>query len=301
MFSQPIGNVSNIHEELNKIFEEIRFKALPKCGQPTTNYHIAAINAKYADADGFGLREIVAYLFAEKLKQRKESVRTLAYAFIAAIKMSMGPLADIDLRIKFILENTFKPFTKIRVANRKKPPLAPEEVRKIINEAGPRTALLCEFLFFSAMRVTEACEIRADEPKLKRGEYVIYVPDSKTGDTKSPVVTVDLIERIRKVFRGRRYLFETANHKQYSRQMVSELIRGATKRILGHAAGPHRLRHSFADGATQYRPDLISGIIKHGGWKNAQEFINTYNYRELRASDIAALLDEPAKKQEGEG
>ena len=110
---------------------------------------------------------------------------------------------------------------------------------------GPRQAELIRFLWATGCRVSELTNIRRGDWTAEESRVLIRVVGK---GRKERVVRIsrEQFDRIRDVFRGELYLFETANGKAYNRTYVSNQVAKVTKRALGRTLRAHSLRHSFA-------------------------------------------------------
>ena len=133
----------------------------------------------------------------------------------------------------------------VKVADNKK--LTPEEIGKLITECPDKdTSLMIEFLFHTGARISEALNILLTDMKPTRnGHYAITLvgKGDKGGTIKPPK---DLVNRIKKHFGGKEYLFQKADGSRDRRETISIRIGRHSERILGRHTSAHCLRHSLA-------------------------------------------------------
>jgi len=151
------------------------------------------------------------------------------------------------------------------------------EIGKLLSYSGERTSLWIESLYFFSRRVSEVCNIRLSDIEDDGSDViVIHFPSTKTEDRASILVDRELIQRIRTVFSGAAYLFETQTGKNYRRQDVYNLIVDSSNRILGKKITPHDLRRSFATHMHEFRPELEERAMRHGSWIDHNTYRNHY-------------------------
>ena len=121
------------------------------------------------------------------------------------------------------------------------------EVKKFEEGATDRTGCFVLALFWTGARVSELINTEISRCKIVKGtaEITMYCSKSRKDDTK--YMPADLYRKIRKVFKGKTYLFETTKGNKYNRSCVSKEIKRQAKLILGYDnITAHRLRHSKA-------------------------------------------------------
>ncbi|MGA2977724.1 MAG: tyrosine-type recombinase/integrase [Spirochaetia bacterium] len=123
------------------------------------------------------------------------------------------------------------------------------EVKALIKGiCGSKLRLVVEFLATTGLRISELIRIRLEDVKAADSHYLVRVL-GKGQKQRAVKVCQDLIERVRKTYHGRGYLFETSGGKPLGRELVSREIASAGCRILGKHISVHSLRHAFATAA----------------------------------------------------
>jgi integrase len=127
-----------------------------------------------------------------------------------------------------------------------------------------RLPLIIEFLAVTGCRVSEMTGIRLADVR-EKGDYVEIRLLGKGNKERSVAVASCVAKRIRDVFRGEKYLFETGGGKPYRREYVSNQIKKAGRRILGRDMSAHTLRHVFATTALKsgWSPKKIAVQLGH--------------------------------------
>ena len=131
------------------------------------------------------------------------------------------------------------------------------EIRKLIAECSrPEISLMMEFLAFSAVRVSEMLQILLTDIK-RVGDYSGIRIHGKGNKERKINVETALLDRIKKQFAGKEFLFEH-HGRRYTRGFVSMRISQYGNEILGREISAHTFRHSWATHA-----------IKHGARTNS--------------------------------
>lgn len=140
--------------------------------------------------------------------------------------------------------------------------LSREELKRLIEVSGYKTALIIRALFSTAGRISELCNIELKDCEIRKDGVIIRIfgKGSKEGQV---YMTIDLFNSIREAYQGERYLFEV-NGKPLSRKTVNTLLKRAGEKIDRPDVHPHMVRHSWASLSL---PTLglpkVSGYLRH--------------------------------------
>ncbi len=105
--------------------------------------------------------------------------------------------------------------------------------------------MIVESLFWTGCRISELINIRVEDVKTNGKYAVIDVKSGKGGKQRTVYLPLEAYEKVKWLFRGKIYLFETESNKQYDRtNLYHEIKRQAKKH--GYDISPHTLRHSKA-------------------------------------------------------
>lgn len=147
---------------------------------------------------------------------------------------------------KMLLEykmNTFKAPSKVNRGLSSEKLFSNEEINKMISLTGPRTSLIIEFLYRTACRRSELCNILLKDCREKR-HYVLISIYGKGNKIREIPIKKDLLKRIKNVFNGKVYLFEDNNNKKYTGKVIWDLVSTPSEKILNRHMSPHMIRHS---------------------------------------------------------
>ena len=136
------------------------------------------------------------------------------------------------------------------------------------------TALMTEFLAYSAVRVSEMTNILLSDLKPTNAHYSIRIL-GKGSKERTVETAKDLIERIKAICGGSTCLFETTKGGAYKRTTVSMRLRRYSEAILGRAISAHVLRHSWATHALK-KSGRIKAVQNQLGHSNSSTTINLY-------------------------
>jgi len=188
------------------------------------------------------LKNFVAYL-----KDKNNSMATIVLKLrsIKAIAKNQRQFKN-NLVAQAVIDQNFKNLTKFtadkKILNDKY--LTKEEVYQMMAVANKRNALIVEFLFKTALRVSEMINVKLADIELNSHAKVNVV--GKGSKERSVFISVELLYRIKQTFAGQRYLFETHNHTQLNRINVHrEIKRLGKKARIKKNVHPHTLRHSY--------------------------------------------------------
>jgi len=145
-----------------------------------------------------------------------------------------------------------------------------DELRKIIDASGKKTALIIRALYVTACRVSELCTIRLADCETI-GDAVAIRILGKGQKERVVYMRKTLFDEIRKEYNGAIYLFER-NGKPLSRMTVHTLIRRAGKAI-GRKIHPHTIRHSFATNRlNELGIDTVAAYLGHASTATTAQY-----------------------------
>ena len=149
-----------------------------------------------------------------------------------------------------------------------------------------KTALIFEFLYYSAARISEALGLLLREMKPINGKVEITIHGKGSKDRKGQV-PAELIERINAYFAGEIFLFEH-NGKPYRREYISMCIKRQARKILDREISAHTLRHTRA--TLIYRETKnFKGIQQLLGHASNATTMNLYVHDGFSAEDQEAI------------
>lgn len=154
-----------------------------------------------------------------------------------------------DLRRKYQLEEILKSVKLRKIDSLAVPPdkvLDIEEARKLVGETRDRTIkLMVTFLVRTGIRVSEMLSLKlTDLGTAKDGQVPVRIT-GKGGKERTLHVRKDFVERLRKHFHGKTWLFEHRD-RPYNRVSVTNRIKHEALRTLGKEVSAQHLRHTWA-------------------------------------------------------
>ncbi len=267
---------------------------LPLTRKKAENSNLRKINAKHPN--GMTLQDITAYLEEHLKRYKPQTVRNVAFQFKGAVISYYGDAYDLDFALQTTIDRTFKKWTSLkRVPARIIVPTL-KQVMQLIDEALERDSALIEFLLFSALRISELCSLRLSDfntDHLTPDGGIYYTVRQKGGSIDTRELRYDVYKRIREVFKGKVFLFEKTDGTPFDRHHALFRCKMACRKVFGHGThfSPHKFRHAFAQWFYNASPEMLPAIMKHGGWRNVQTFIQFYQQGSLKASDVPSCAE----------
>ena len=233
----------------------------------------------------------------DKGEKREYAVETYNRK-ISAVKRGIRYLfekspSSFDLNRKYRLEETLKQIKLKKKASKEVNRdllLSPKEVEKLVRRASYKLGLMIQFLYSSAVRVSEMTNIKLSNIKEFERYYEIRIL-GKGSKERRIKVKKDLVKRMKNHFQGRVYLFETLSHKPYDRRYVSMEIKKLGRRILEKEISAHTLRHSFASNMMQ-KGHSIKAISKYLGHSSVSLTLDMYIHDSLEWDALEDLIGE---------
>lgn len=119
-----------------------------------------------------------------------------------------------------------------------------EEIKNLISSTGKRTSLIVEFLYITACRRSELCNIFLRDCKIKRDYVEVTFYSGKGNKNRSVPIPVEIYNKILNVFVGKKYLFENISMSQYDGHTIWTMVSAAGMKYLNRKLSPHMLRHT---------------------------------------------------------
>lgn len=118
-----------------------------------------------------------------------------------------------------------------------------KEINDLISLSGKRTSLIIEFLYATACRRAELCNILLKDCKIKRSfvEISLY---GKRNKIRKVVISKELYKKVLNVFSGKRNFFENLSGSKYTGHSIWEMVLTAGKTHLDRPLSPHMIRHT---------------------------------------------------------
>ena len=171
--------------------------------------------------------------YNQHLKAVKQAVR---YALDHSPELTNGQKYQVK---KYLQEKKLRK-VKAGISKIERVPTS-EELSILIQEADLRLRLMIEFLVETGCRISEmlGAEIGQARRALRITRITILGKGERSRDIRC---RTDLYDRIREVFKGKRYLFEHGG-RQYSRISVTNRIKDLAEKKIGKSVTAHMLRH----------------------------------------------------------
>ncbi len=195
--------------------------------------------------------------------------------------LTLGQLAEMDAFFKGIKPGTSDPsVTDGKI-------LSKDELRHALKIAGPKTAVVLQFLFQTAARVSEAVNVRLSDCEVRRDHVAVDIVRGKGGKRRGVFITVELFEEIRSLYPGDAWLFGKAEGGHVTRHAVYMMVKRIGARIGRGDIHPHSVRHSWASAAVG-----VLGLAKTSGYLGHSDTATTakfYLHGKASAAEITAF------------
>jgi len=236
-------------------------------------------NRKPAD-----LKTVLAHFrFLDGSHYAKGTIRQKRVAIIARLRysarsMSFKRRAIFEERLKYLAEDC--PVPKCIWGRLSVQILSPEDFKKCQEAAFPKQWGLLTFGYATGCRVSEVIGIRLTDCKVDGYRVEIRVV-GKGKKERVVLIPLTLFERLREIYQGSEYLFETAGGRPYGRVQASDAVKRLTQRVVGRPLSYHKLRHSFVTDKLNKHPDAIAAISRYVGHEDPSYTIKSYDHNEL--------------------
>ncbi len=231
----------------------------------------------------------------DELKASGKSVLTInrrVYAIKSRLRFLFGKSGDqsYDILKHFEVENDLKSMRKLKVNSKAVDPskiISRDEIRILIEKSSERTGLIIEFLYTTGCRISESLGVRNSNIQRSRSYIIIRILGK--GDKERMIkISIELHNRIKTVFKGQVYLFETVKHRKFSRQYIEREVRFSGRIHLNRRVTPHYFRHSFATHLIE-NTGKIKAVSKHLGHFSTSVTQDMYNQEQLDWEEIPKL------------
>ena len=252
--------------------------------------HVSAYLKWCGSRDPMGYETVLGYFnYLDSSPYRKGTVRAKRTAIKARLRLSKRTMIPEDrVRFESKMEDLEKdcPTPKVQ--------LVPVPVSKILARgdfkkcqaaAAPKQWGLLTFGYATGCRVSEVIGIRLTDCKADGSRVEIRVV-GKGKKERMVLIPLTLYERLREIYQGSKYLFETASGRSYCRVQASDAIKRLTLRVVGRPLSYHKLRHSFATDKILQYPAHLTAISRYLGHSSTAITTQFYVHDELTDAQL---------------
>lgn len=258
------------------------------------------INKKKKDGYNFDVLDLINWLkaerlpldslslqrYAEHLKERPVAASTFNKR-ITGIKNRLREVYKNDAEKSAMLEVELKKIKPIKIVKRsigEDKILNQDELERLLEMADSRMKLIIQFLNHTGLRVSEAISIRNANVKELDSYFDIRIL-GKGQKERIIKVQKELIDEIRKEFRGKEYLFETRRNGKYMRGYISSEIRILGIKALHRSISAHSMRHTFVTRMIK-KTRNIQGVSEYVGHSSIAVTLQLYSHEPLSLKDL---------------
>ena len=235
-------------------------------------------------------QSVVDYLNDCKKKYSNSTIVIYRAALKKYIKNTIS-----DLNQKVALDIAFNDI-KVGKANKFIPhskTISKEIVSKMMEVSNDRDSVIIESLFITGARVSELINARLSDCVMisnSSEKYVTLTIKGKGDKERLVSLNLALFKKIRKIFNGENYLFETSKKTKYQRNHFYKVVNRAGKRVLGtKQVHPHTLRHSFATHFLIHEKKSLKAVSNYLGHSTTAITSDFYIHDNLNIKDIDSV------------
>lgn len=162
--------------------------------------------------------------------------------------------------------------------------LGRDEYLLLLDAAPGRLAGMLEFLWATGCRVSEMTGIRRGDVDVDDSEARIRV-NGKGSKERHVRIPAALYHRIRDIYRGEEFLFETREGNAYNRSYITREIARIGRKVLRRRISAHTLRHSFATRMIG-KTHKTKAVSRYLGHSSTSITLNMYVHESLEASEL---------------
>ena len=158
------------------------------------------------------------------------------------------------------------------------------EMNRLMSMAGKRSSIIIEFLYVTACRRAELCNIMVKDCSKKRHHVEISIY-GKRNRIRRVLIGLDLYKRIINVFEGEKYLFENLSGNQYTGHSVWSVVSDSSIKYLGRHMSPHMIRHTRLTHLYEETKDM-KGVSLFAGHSSIKTSLDYYVHHGFEKSII---------------
>ncbi|TXJ35222.1 tyrosine-type recombinase/integrase [Brachyspira pilosicoli] len=249
--------------------------------------YINVIKQYYKNNNNLSYENIIKFL--------KENKKTKSNATIAIYKAALKKLIKYqikDLNKRAIIDTAFAEIkvTKQDKTITKEKIVSKEIINKMIKLSNEKNSLIIQTLYATGLRVSELINIKKKDCKKTIEDNIIYMSVSVVGKgnkERKIKLKIELYSNIIKTFNSKTYIFETRNHRAFTRQAIYRIVNTAGLKALGtRQVHPHTLRHSFATELLIKDNKSLKAVSKYLGHSSTAITSDFYIHDELSIKDL---------------
>lgn len=267
-----------------------------------TNNQIINLKLLFGEAYTNVIRQYYKYndtlTYDSIIKFLKENKKTKSNATIALYKAALKKLIKYrikDLNKKAVIDTAFAEIkiTKQDKAITKEKIVSKEIINKMMSLSNEKNKLIIQTLYATGLRVSELINIKKKDCKKTIEENIEYISVSVIGKgnkERKIKLQMELYREIKNTFNSKVYLFETKNHRAFTRQYIYKIVNNAGLKVLGtRQVHPHTLRHSFATELLIKDNKSLKAVSKYLGHSSTAITSDFYIHDELSIKDLMNL------------
>lgn len=252
-------------------------------GQETYDTYIQKFNREVGKAN---LETVKKWINSLKGELRPASIQTLKAGLKKSIQKTFSKESNY---IPFLvaLDQTFKEI-KIDRPDKKvysEEVLTEKEIDLLIQKSSTRTSLIIETLVKTGLRISELLNLTLADCKTE-SKFTFFRLVGKGGKERRVFIPNEIFTRIKKEYKGKKYLFETSKGNKIVRQYAWKEINRKGLSILGKEIHPHTFRHTFATNTILKKGKDLKAVSQYLGHSKTSTTADMYLHSQLEPKDL---------------
>ncbi len=266
----------------------------PDYPQETKQFYKFLISNKL-DLNPEGVKSYVEYLTASEYAPN--SIRVKISAVKSCIRFLFDNSEDsLDIRKRIAIDDYLNKKLKLPKINSRAVDIdllpTEENIKFLIRKVSPRLGLIIEFLYYTGSRISEATMIKLADIKTTPKYYKITIR-GKGDKYRDLMVSKELVEKIKEVYTGEVYLFETSQNKTktvtgghpVNRTYITNQIKKASIKWLECNMSSHTFRHCFATKMIK-EGKSVKAVSVYLGHSSVQTTLDLYVHDNMSYEDL---------------
>jgi len=235
------------------------------------------------------LREVDEYDIFDYLKRLEED--GYRPSTINRKLYSLTKIFDLYLSLKLVSYNPVKKASSTAKLNKTEDrkihiSIIYEDVKKVIENARPKTAIIVKTLANTGLRVSEMIGMRKDHIKPYDSTYMQVKIIGKGKKERYIYLSYELYGQIKEHFDSESiYLFASRSGNQLSRINLYTQVKRAFKKHTGKDCSPHQLRHFFSTYKIGKEKQDVKSVSQYLGHSRISITLDMYTHTTLDADE----------------
>ncbi len=281
------GQVSTMFSKKDRILN----RKLDIGERKSISYYIKNLKAQHPQ--GPSLKKIKEFLESKKEKLKPSTIRAIANAMKSLSVQAFGSEYKLKLEVKYEVDEIFAPFLRGYSPGLTRDKSIPvETLNYFFLNAPAKPRHVANFLHSTTLRAGELCKIKlSDITYLNNEACSIYVVRKGASQCDIPAPR-DIVESLKRIFCGDKYLIERSDKKPFTTDILSKLLEYHGAKLGIPNFRPHRLRHSHITRQYKRFPDRKKAIMMQSNIRTDDIFNNVYLHDQVMDVSLLPRMDQ---------